>query len=364
MGKIFNKIRWRIAIPYVLLLIAIFVGLGIYLTNLIRRTYIQKIENELVSEARLAAAALEPVLKESITQPVAVDYAQSWAKILNSRVTIIQADGIVLGESADEPEKLENHLTRPEIQQALKTGAGISIRYSFTVKTDLMYAAAPIMNNGQVVGFVRLALSLREVHQHIAKIQGAILLTLLVATAFSILLSAWIADRTTKPLREITDTATRIAGGDLSQTHLTIPSSTDEVGQLTRALNLMSEQLHHQITDLENERTKMAAVLNEMTDGVVIADDLGQVQLINPAAESMFEVTEKQALNHTLIEVFRHYQIYDLWRNYKETGKTQTTMIDISLRQLQIRGIASPLGATLPGYVLLLFQNLQSHKPE
>ncbi len=354
----FNKIRWRIAVPYVILFIVLFIGLGIYLTNFIRQTYLQNIENELVSEARLAADALAPVISSAINQPAINTDANRWARILGRRVTIIQADGTVLGESSEDPQQLENHLTRPEIQQALQEGQGSSIRYSFTVKMDLMYAAVPIKINDQVVGFIRLALPLYQVQDKVTQLQRVILGTLVTASLLAIVMAAWIAGRTTKPLSELTEAATRISHGDLSQTRLAIRVSTDEVGQLTQAFNLMSEQLHHHINALESERSKIAAVLNEMTDGVVIADAEGKVQLLNPAAESMFEVHQEQALGRTLIEVFRHHQIIDLWQRFQETQEPQTIVIEIGLRQLYLQGVAIPLGKALPGSVLLLFQNL------
>ena len=57
----------------------------------------------------------------------------------------------------------------------------------------------------------------------------------------------------------------------------------------------MEMRLHEQIKALETEQSKMAAVLGVMTDGVVIVDSTGIIQLINPSAESMFDVTRQDA---------------------------------------------------------------------
>jgi len=124
------------------------------------------------------------------------------------------------------------------------------------------------------------------------------------------------------------------------------------------AFNIMSVQLSAQIEALETERSKMVAVFSVMTDGVLIVDARGQIQLINPAAESMFSITENDALGNSLIEVLRHHQLQELWERCHKTGETQYATIEITPRQLYLQGVATPLGQALPGNSLLLFQNL------
>ena len=102
----------------------------------------------------------------------------------------------------------------------------------------------------------------------------------------------------------------------------------------------------------------MAAVLSHMNDGVIIVDGDSRIQLINPAAQNVFEVVEEQALGRTLIEVFRLHQLVELWQECLEAGDIQTMNIEISRRQLFLQGIATPLGQFLPGSIMLLFQNL------
>src|SRR5262245_13366899 len=73
--------------------------------------------------------------------------ADRLGRLAQARVTFIAADGRVLGDSdvalADLP-GLENHLSRPEVAQALAQNAGSSMRWSATVKERLMYAAIPV----------------------------------------------------------------------------------------------------------------------------------------------------------------------------------------------------------------------------
>ena len=351
----FHSIRWRIAIPFVLLIVLIMSGLGIYISDFVRQSYLNDLGAQLTAEARLAADYLAPSIPGE--SPVTLDtLARRWAALLGTRVTIIAADGTVIGESHENRLQMANHLSRPEIMQALAQGQGSSTRFSQTVGYDMMYTAVPISKDKQVVGFMRVAIPLQQVQTNIAHLQRSLIGTTLVATLIAILLATWIAGRTTRPLRELTEAAEHFSGGDL-HSHI-LPVTSDEVGQLTLAFNNMAVQLSSQIEDLEAERSKIAAVLAEMTDGVLIIDAQGLVQLLNPAAESMFEIAVNDALGHSVAEVLRHHQLVELWRSCHDTGSSQAATIEIGARRLYLQGLATPFGDALPGSTLLLFQNL------
>ncbi len=353
----FHSIRWRIAIPYVVLILLILLATGLYLSGFMRQTYKIELRNELLAESRLVADDLiTPFQTSSLTPAQINDLAVHWSKLLNRRVTIIAANGTVLGDSSENPANMENHLNRPEIRQAQAQGEGNSSRYSQTVGYEMMYAASAIRSAGKTLGYARIAVPLRQVDSYITQLQSALLGIAAGTLILVILLATWIASRTTRPLRELTQAAGQISRGDL-ESHL-IPETPDEVGQLTQAFNLMAEKLRTEINALETERSKMAAVLQEMTDGVIIVDDDGLIQLFNPAAENLFAMLEKDALRHSLAEVLRNHQIVDLWENCLETGETQSTTLEISTKRLYLQTVATPLGDALPGSTLLLFQNL------
>jgi len=136
-----------------------------------------------------------------------------------------------------------------------------------------------------------------------------------------------------------------------------VVKTADEVGQLTQAFNHMAIRLGEQFKALETERAKLFSVLEKMTDGVLIVDQQGKLQLINLAAEKMFGVTQESALGKPLAEVTRHYQPVELWQQCQKSGHMEQASIDLAKRFL-LHGIATPLGQALPGSILLLFQDL------
>ncbi|MEJ2709355.1 MAG: ATP-binding protein [Anaerolineales bacterium] len=352
----FNSIRWRIAVPYAILILITLLGLGIYLSNFVRQTYINELTDELIAEARLAGENLKPFFEGNPNPEVLDALAKRWSSLLNRRLTIISAKGVVLGESDEDRLQMENHLNRPEIQQALKSGQGTSTRYSQTVGYQMMYTAVSVKDNGATLGFVRVALPLRQVQENVGHLQRTLFGTTLVATLVAVLLGVWIASRTTRPIRQLTEAAGQISSGDLSSR--IIPPSADEVGQLTQAFNRMAVQLRSQIEALQSEKSKMAAVLSEMTDGVIIVDQDGQVQLINPAAEKLFAISEAEAIGHSLAEVVRQHQLVALWQACQQSGENQSTSLEAGPQRLYLHGVATPLGETMPGSTLLLVQNL------
>ena len=92
---------------------------------------------ELLREARLVAAAWHRGID-------ADSLADTSGEALGHRVTLITADGVVIGDSEfDQPAlgSLENHRARPEIVAALDSGVGASVRASASAGDEELYAA-------------------------------------------------------------------------------------------------------------------------------------------------------------------------------------------------------------------------------
>jgi two-component system, OmpR family, phosphate regulon sensor histidine kinase PhoR len=139
----------------------------------------------------------------------------------------------------------------------------------------------------------------------------------------------------------------------------------DEIESLSLALKHLTGHLNHQMDELETERKTLAAVLSNMSDGVMIVDNWGKIQLTNPAAKIMFNVGDNFDTNLTLVEVVRHHQLVDLWQKTLQTQASQSTTLETSMERFFIQAITSPLGDIMPGCILMVFQDLtRIHKLE
>ena len=141
----FRSIRWRIAVPYVALILFTMLGLNVYLSDFVRQTRLDKLQAELAAEAWLVSEAIRPLLVEGASQPTLQAQLVRLAGQLDQRLTLIALDGTVLAESHADATQMENHANRPEVQQALTTGTGTSIRFSRTLGYDTFYAAARVV---------------------------------------------------------------------------------------------------------------------------------------------------------------------------------------------------------------------------
>jgi two-component system phosphate regulon sensor histidine kinase PhoR len=351
-----HSIRWRITIPFVLLSLLSLLALGLYLSNFVRQTYLNNLESSLTTEARMVGDVVAPMLQSGEPSPDLDATARHWADLLGARVTIVAPDGRVLGESHEDRTKMENHSSRPEIVAALASGHGSSTRFSNTVGYNMMYTAVRIIQGGETLGVARVAMPLKEVEANVTHIQRVLMTATVVVICLTVLLAALIASRTTRPVRELTQSIRNMTAGQLTGSPVT--AAPDEIGQLARTFNYLAMQLSDQIQELEAERAKLSAVLQKMTDGMLIVDQDGRIQLINPAAEKLFSIEATGALGHTLVEVTRHHQLVEIWQRCQVSGESQSLNFELSSSNLYLAGIATPLGTVLPGSTLLLFQNL------
>lgn len=350
-----RSIRWRIAVPTILLLLVTLAGLSLYLSRFVRTAYTADLRAQLLSEARLAGDALADLPGD--TTPDRLDsLADRWGPLLEARVTIMAADGTVLGDSHEDLARLDNHLSRPEVQEALASGEGSSTRFSATVGYDMLYAAVPVEVEGRVAAIVRVARPLRQVQVHTARLGRTILLVALGASLVAALLAVAMAGRITRPIRHLTQEAQRIAAGDLGRP--VVADSGDEVAQLAHAFNRMGTRLQERMGRLAEEQRLLSTVLSRMADGAIITDAGGRVRLINPAAARLLESPKDAAVGRSFAQVARNHQLVDLWRAASEAGEPREATIEVLRPNLFLRAIVTPLDADSTGETLTIVQDL------
>jgi two-component system phosphate regulon sensor histidine kinase PhoR len=333
--------------------------LGFYLVDFLRDTQINNLRSQLESEARLVAQASLPGFLTSDKNELDT-LAKTTGGQIKSRVTIISRDGTVLGDSDHDPKTMENHATRPEVVEALASDIGASTRYSTTLKQQMLYVAVPITVDFEVVGVARVALPLAEVENSINILIGSIAFSMAIATLLVILAAAIIARRAAQPIKQLTQAARRIAAGELEQKIPVLTS--DESGQLAKAFNEMSASLKNLVAEISDERSKLANILSNIADGVIMTDEEGRLLLANQAAELMFDFEEKKAIGKHLIETVRDYEIDRTLKSCLEMAKEHTAQLDFGPGKRFLRVIAVPLVSERLTGSILLFQDLTELK--
>jgi len=157
----------KLAIPYLLVISSILIIIGFTTSKYFENFILENWQKELITETNLAADQV--LYSGAINDPGSLAViADKLAAVTGNRVTIILPDGLVIAESSRDPNTLENHLLRPEIQAALAGRTEAVIRTSTTVHMRLMYAAAPLVENGDIISVIRLAKPIDQLDKTIA----------------------------------------------------------------------------------------------------------------------------------------------------------------------------------------------------
>ncbi len=270
--------------------------------SLRRQTY-ERIERGLVSEARLAAELLSHHTAAQSAAELQKE-AHALAGDIDARVTLIAADGRVVGDSSQDDaglQHLENHGSRPEVVASREGGVGISSRSSATLGIDMLYVAAPVRHPS--IATIRLALPLTEIRRQLRTIWSATLyaLGLSVLGAFAM---AWIASSLlTRRLNRLASGARRYAAGEIAAPPADYED--DEIGTVAKVLDAAVRELAGRAAELARDRARMETILSGMVEGVIVTDEGGRVRLVNAAARRMLRI-EGDGVGRHYLECVRH----------------------------------------------------------
>jgi two-component system phosphate regulon sensor histidine kinase PhoR len=165
-------------------------------------------------------------------------------------------------------------------------------------------------------------------------------------------LEAWRYKRLRRRLDTYRSILRRAVSGDIPFTDL--PKDVPGLEDFSNAINGLGVAFDSQLSTVETERAKLASILEQMTDGVLIVDAEGQINFMNPAAERIFDA--KDATGRRVVEVLRQYQLVGAWKRCRETGEAQTETSELTARHQFLQLFVLPDRYT--GGTLLLVQDL------
>jgi two-component system phosphate regulon sensor histidine kinase PhoR len=317
--RLVHLLRRRIVVKLTLTLVA-FVGVaglaaGLYLDKALEAFARESLEGRLVMVGRLLLDDAPRWLLPTARREDVRDAVQRVRRSSGARATVIAADGRVVADSdvpMEEWAQIENHGARPEVRAALAGRVGTGMRRSATVREPLVYVALPVVDQGRIVGTLRLALPLSAVTSSYAALQRVMLIGGLVALAVAAAIGVFVSRRITEPIVEMQRVARRMTDGDFAVRARM--RSVDELADLGGALNVMAARLRDKIQDLEYEQGKVAAILDGMVEGVVAVDGRDHVLLMNERARAIFGLDQARGLGKPLLEVIRNADLHALLR--------------------------------------------------
>ena len=285
-----------------------------------------------------------------------------------TRLTVIASDGRVLCDSEADPSGMVNHLQRPEVADALRTGTGVARRESATVHNALLYAAVRA-GEGPAARIVRVALPLDILAGANRRLATVSVLTLLFALAVALVPALYVANRIGRRLEWMIGFSQAVASGDFSTR---LPAAyDDELGALETHLNEMAERVRSSFRRMQEEGEKVQGILRAMSEGVVVVSPATEVILINRRAEDIFGLTSgSDYCGRHLLEMCRDPELQELLRALPRWGETQPLPREIVLAAGDPRTLAvsvSPLSGTVgsrSGFVLVFHDITELKKLE
>lgn len=298
---------------FVIFLMLILIGIlttGMLSISLMRVNYIRNIEDKLISNSKLIEVFIKE--QENIDKINFNELADIFSKKIQARITFIDKDGWVVGDSEADINKMDNHGNRPEVIEARQGKIGISKRYSKSLEYEMIYVAIPVDNKSNRLDIIRLSVPLKDISEYYSLMYKYIFLSIIAGLLVAIFVGYRYVRSVTKPIKELTIATRKISGGNFGE--LVKVRTEDEIGLLADNFNKMSLKLRDTINELLDKNTKLKAILSSMINGVIALDNNKRIILVNPMAEKMLGIKEADVRNKYVSEVLKDLEenIYEL----------------------------------------------------
>ncbi|MDY0306626.1 MAG: ATP-binding protein [Desulfovibrio aminophilus] len=303
-------------------------------------------ERELLSETEQRAVRHLEAVRWLLADHAPIDdpaRLEAWVETLGARsgIRISLIDhGRVLADSEVSFEGLgglEDHSRRPEVLQALAGGQGMDVRYSATLRKDMLYAARRVEAAGALpAGVLRVAIPVSQVRSRLAEVRGGLLWGFASALALVLLLS-WLLTRSlTRSVRSVAERAKAIGAGRY-QDRLWAPPR-GEFRPLAEAVNAMAASIELHVSTIETQKEQLKAMFEGLSEGVMVLDCQGRLLTFNRAMHEIIPLP-LTAPGKTVLELTRRVELQDAVLRVLAASEDRREELDLELpgdRQLRV----------------------------
>ena len=360
-----NRLWSKFLLSYVALLF-LAVGASSVLSNRHLRSHmLASLEQDLARSARMVATLMTAGnAQERLEGATWDDFCRRVRDETGYRLTIVSTEGTVLGDSEEPSASLENHLYRPEIQEALEKGWGSRVRYSHTVREPLMYGALRASADGKDL-IIRLAVPVRRVEQELAAIRRTVFVWGAAGLGMAIPFVYLFSRMQSRRIVRLRDFVRDIRKGRPAR-RLYVASG-DELGELEAALDEVATEIARWSEDLSVERKRRGLILQALPDGIVLLDEQDRVLFLNAAAAGIFQIDREASRDKRLLEIARSEELYRLVKTAREGGQKETsselTLVCAPRRVFLASAVVlSDPGSSLPAGCLVVLRDISEQK--
>lgn len=302
-----QTLKRRALLTYIILVVITTGLLGYLLMRVEEQRFTEDLIANLTTQATLISEQASLILSGALSQGTfALDqHVLRLAGEAGVRLTIIRADGQVIGDSESSPDQMDNHAARPEFAAALLGETGQNIRYSTTQREELLYVARPVFAASagkNVIGAVRVSKDLTAVQNILARIRRIYLAGILLVSLLAGLIGWLFSSRLFHPLDELNSAVLRVSREDGLAAKIAEPQEA-ELSDLANAVNKMSDKIKRRIEDLHSQRQQLEVILANLADGIIVFSGAGKVLLINESACNLLEANPIKSQGLSAIEL-------------------------------------------------------------
>ncbi|ELN9247584.1 PAS domain-containing protein [Listeria monocytogenes] len=352
-----KKLWLKIGLSFFILFFVVMVIVGIFSGELMKSTYLNMKENQLEDDAKILLQTTNmenlDLDKDAATIQKSLD---PLGEDIDARITVIDSKGDVVADTKKDPEKLDNHMNRPEVTDILKKGesVGISIRESDSLGYSMLYVAVPVKHQSKTDGVLRISISLESVDAAVAKLWGNSALIFGIALVIIAAISVFIARKITRPVREIIEVSTDLANHKYdSRIHGKISG---ELQDLSISVNTLAESLETQMFEIKQNEQRLNAIVQNLVSGVMLINVDKQVIMTN---RTMYQILgETEITGKPFYEVIKSFALSQLIEGTFETKTIQQKEIILYFpREMILDASVSPIlgeNGEITGIILLL----------
>ncbi len=261
-----------------------------------------RIFSELASESSYVEAGLTQAADET-------EYLNSLTT--GSRITLIQQDGAVAFDSVSDVESLDNHSTRPEVLEALESGAGSSSRFSDTQLIQNFYYAK-LLPDGRVL---RIATSQKSVLGIVGSLVPPLFGVIVIILILSFVFARYAARTIVSPINAL-DLANPLGN-----------AAYDELAPLLTKMEKQRREIANRMAALSEKQREFTAVTENMREGLILLDSEDRILTINGSAARIFGADGKTITGSHVLMLNRSVALQQAMENAKAAGAGDATLI-------------------------------------
>lgn len=306
----FKSIHVKVVLIYVLLILLAMQIIGLYFVQQLEETLIGNFENSVKDRMEVMEFSVrEEMIRERTEDDLTVE--QSLRSVLNGfrssdieEIQVVNSRYRILATSAIGNQSLVGQRsTENLVKEAISSGEDKKqTKLNREIDRRVLVFTKPIVTpGGELLGALYVEAKVENVYDQMDSINAILAGGTAISLVITVILGVLVARTISRPISDMRKQAQAMAKGNFSRKVRVYGD--DEIGQLARAFNHLTNRLQESQQSTESERRKLASVLSNMTDGVLSTDRRGRIILINDPALRLLNVSRETVINRPITSV-------------------------------------------------------------